>query len=55
MNVIGMIVNETTPKVSLGEVCFTTRGNDSHRGGAIVVFIEKEQVSGNSSEKIDTA
>ena len=53
--VIGMIVNETTPKISLGEVCFTTRGSDSHRGGAIVVFIERKQADGNDSKKIDSA
>lgn len=55
MHLIRMIVNETTPKTSLDEICFTTRGSDSHRGGAIVVFIEKEQANGNDSKKINTA
>lgn len=41
MKVIGMIVNETTPKFSLGEVCFTTKGSDSHRGGGIAIVISR--------------
>ena len=43
MKLIGMIVNETTPKISTDEICFTTRGSDSHRGGGIVLIISKEK------------
>lgn len=42
MKLIGMIVNETTPKISQGEICFTTRGSDCHRGGGIVIVISKD-------------
>ena len=47
MELIGMIVNETTPKVSQGSICFTTKGSDSHRGGGIVIVISKEDRSPN--------
>ena len=42
MKLIGMIVNETTPKISQGDICFTTRGSDCHRGGGIVIVISKD-------------
>ena len=32
--VIGMILNETTPKMSMEQIAFTMKGSDSHRGGA---------------------
>ena len=42
MKLIGMIVNETTPKISQGSICFTTKGSDSHRGGGIVLVLSKD-------------
>ena len=35
MKVIGVVKNETTPKVTTGEVMFTITGSDSHRGGVL--------------------
>lgn len=33
MELIGMMLNETTPKMSMGQIAFTMKGSDSHRGG----------------------
>lgn len=44
MKVIGVVKNETTPKVTTGEVMFTITGSDSHRGGGTVWCIGNGQV-----------
>ena len=44
--VIGIVKNETTPKVTEDEVMFTLSSSDSHRGGGMAVFISKEKPDG---------
>ena len=41
MEVLGIIKNEKTPKITTGETMFTITGSDSHRGGGMQLSYQK--------------
>ena len=41
MEVLGIIKNETTPKITTGETMFTITGSDCHRGGGTQLSYQK--------------
>ena len=43
MRVIGIVKNETTPKIRTDETMFTLTSSGSHRGGGMAVVIRTER------------
>lgn len=51
MKLIGMIADHTTPKWTVGEVCFTVTATDYKKGGCMTVILEKENNDISESDR----